>query len=380
MFDKERAAADDLDSKIDSLTTDNKNENKPSEQTIVEAIYKEAEEFLFTSQQEPSTGDFQSLFRVQPITRWLEEAKRRPIPKKLFGEFWFEGEICILFADTNVGKSILAVQIGDAISKGSQIQGIGSEIGAQKVLYFDFELSEKQFEARYSQRIESESNFSHHYQFNDNFQRADINPNADIEKRFNSFEECLHFSLQHAIAVTDSKIIIIDNLTYLKNETERAKDALPLMKYLKELKNKFDLSILALAHTPKRDMSKSITRNDLQGSKMLINFCDSSFAIGESAKDRSLRYLKQIKVRNAEMKFDSDNVVLCQIVKPENYLHFEFLGYGKEREYLTVLSDRDKGELVEKAKELSAQGKSQREIASQLGISAMTVNRYLKTQ
>ena len=38
------------------------------------------------------------------------------------------------------------------------------------------------------------------------------------------------------------KVLIIDNITYLKNETERAKDALPLMKLLKELKSKYNLS------------------------------------------------------------------------------------------------------------------------------------------
>jgi hypothetical protein len=150
------------------------------------------------------------------------------------------------------------------------------------------------------------------------------------------------------------------------------------MKYLKALKNKYGLSILALAHTPKRDYSKAITRNDLQGSKMLINICDSSFAIGESCKDQGLRYLKQIKVRNAEMRYDSENVYLCQITKPGNFLHFEFKGYGSEREHLKDLSDYDRETLIATAKELSAAGKSQREIADILGVSAMTVNRYLK--
>lgn len=95
--------------------------------------------------------------------------------------------------------------------------------------------------------------------------------------------------------------MIIDNIIYLKDETEKAKFALPLMKDLQRLKNKYGLSILALAHTPKRDLSKSITRNDLQGSKMLINFCDSSFSIGESSTDKNIRYLKQIKARNTEI-------------------------------------------------------------------------------
>src|SRR6476620_2270203 len=67
------------------------------------------------------------LFTVKTANRWIEQAKTRPIPKMLFGEFWFEGELCILFADTNLGKSILAVQIGNSISKGEQIRGFRLE-------------------------------------------------------------------------------------------------------------------------------------------------------------------------------------------------------------------------------------------------------------
>ena len=33
-----------------------------------------------------------------------------------------------------------------------------------------------------------------------------------------------------------AKVLIIDNITYLKTETENAKNALPLMKQLKDLK------------------------------------------------------------------------------------------------------------------------------------------------
>lgn len=63
------------------------------------------------------------LFLVKSANKWMQEASRRPIPKMLFDAFWFQGEVCILFADTNLGKSILAVQIGEAISKGFPING-----------------------------------------------------------------------------------------------------------------------------------------------------------------------------------------------------------------------------------------------------------------
>ena len=78
------------------------------------------------------------LFIVQSANDWIEQAKARPIPKMLFSEFWHEGEVSILFADTNLGKSILAVQIADSISQGKPIPGFKFEAQTQKVLYFDF--------------------------------------------------------------------------------------------------------------------------------------------------------------------------------------------------------------------------------------------------
>lgn len=334
----------------------------------VEDIKTEAEQLL---KQGNEAKESKGLFTVKTASRWIEQAKTRPIPQMLFGEFWFEGELCILFADTNLGKSILAVQISNSISKGEQIRGFKLETPKQPILYFDFELSDKQFENRYSIKFEQ------HYNWDNNFIRVEINPDATIPEA-QTFEDYLNYSLERSIYETGAKVLIIDNLTYLKNETEKAKDALPLMKHLKALKNKYGLSILALAHTPKRDLSKPITRNDLQGSKMLINFCDSSFSIGESHSDKNLRYLKQIKQRNTEQIYDAENVCVCQIDKPLNFLLFEFVNFGKEWEHLKQHTEKDKENLNEKVSELKQQGRSLREIGAELGISHMKVSRILK--
>jgi hypothetical protein len=312
------------------------------------------------------------LFLVKPVNKWMKDASKRPVPKMLFGELWHECELCILFADTNLGKSILATQIADSISRGKQIGTLQLESEKQTVLYCDFEMTDKQFENRYS------NSFTDPYIFADGFLRAEINPEGDLDKSFDNFEDYLNHSLEKSITETGAKVLIIDNITYLKSETERAKDALPLMKHLKALKRKYSLSILALAHTPKRDLTKPITRNDLQGSKMLINFCDSSFAIGESHSDKGIRYIKQIKQRNTENVYDSENVLVWQVSKPDNFLHFDFIGFGAEREHLKVFSETDRASLVEKVKELSQLGKSQRVISSELNISLGAVNKYLK--
>ena len=283
------------------------------------------------------------LLEVKTANKWIEQASRRPIPRMLFSEFWFEQELCILFADTNVGKTILAVQIADSISRGQSIPGFKLETKAQKVIYCDFELNDKQFQSRYSR------NYEYPYQFSDNFLRVEINPDADFPEDA-SFEFALSNAIERVITDTGAKIVIIDNITYLRHENERAKDALPLMKHLKRLKSKYNLSLLVLAHTPKRDLTKPLTRNDLQGSKVLMNFCDSSFAIGESSSDSSFRYIKMIKVRSTEHIYDSYNIMVCQITKPDNFLHFNFLHLDSEYKHLKMVTERDREILEEEVR------------------------------
>ena len=310
-------------------------------------------------------------FIIKTANAWIEEAKNRPTPKMIFDQFWYEGEVSILFADTNLGKSILAVQIGNSVSKGIPIKGFESETIKQKILYFDFELSDKQFQNRYS------INFENSYSFDDDFLRVQINAETTSNSSL-SEEEMIIKSLEESIIETNAKIIIIDNLTYLKNETEKARNASPLMKLLRALKNKYDLSILILAHTPKRDQSKPLSKNDLQGSKMIINFCDSCFAIGESQKDSKLRYLKQIKVRQSEFKFDTNNVALCQIDKPLNFLGFEFLDFSSEREHLKEITDRDINQRNSQILELHSQGLPNTKIAEMTGLTEGGVRSILK--
>jgi len=312
-----------------------------------------------------------NLFIVKTANHWMQEAKNRPIQQMLFAEFWFEGEICILFADTNLGKSILAVQIGQSIASGKAIPGFPLQTGAQPVLYFDFELTDKQFEVRYS------VNKSAHFEFDDNFLRVEFNHDV-IPPEGQAYEDFLADCIERTLIEKQAKVLIIDNLTYLKNETEKAKDALPLMKRLKGLKNKYDLSMLVLAHTPKRDLSKPITRNDLSGSKMLINFCDSAFAIGESCKDSSLRYIKQIKQRNTEQMYGADNILLCQISKPKNFVWFEMTGFGTERDHLKEFTDKDDRARLQQVKDLQASGLTYREIGAKIGLSHVTVGKLLR--
>ena len=95
--------------------------------------------YVSTSTNDPEVFmDDEELFTIRTANTWLQEANKRPVPKMLFGKLWYEGELCILFADSNLGKSILAVQIADSISTAEGINPFDCEAEPQPVLYFDF--------------------------------------------------------------------------------------------------------------------------------------------------------------------------------------------------------------------------------------------------
>ena len=58
---------------------------------------------------------------------------------------------------------------------------------------------------------------------------------------------------------------------------------------------------------------------------------------------------------------------------------FNFVEFGSEVEHLRQLTENERDSLIERAKELSKQGRSEREIAKELGVkSHVTIHNWLK--
>lgn len=320
---------------------------------IIEAVNAE---FAKGEQQFNGVPETVGMFVIKSANQTIIEAKQRPNPEPLYLTLWYEGEVCCLFADSNVGKSIYAVQIAAQIAK------------HQKVLYFDFELSDKQFQLRYT---DDDGNV---YTFPDNFYRVEI----DKEKYdCDNLEDSIIANIENAAIQSGAKILIIDNLSYLCIAAEKGDLAGRLMQRLVGLKKKHGLSILVLAHTRKRELNETITQNHLAGSKKLFNFFDSAFTIGKSAKDPNLRYIKQTKVRYGNYQYDADNVIVCSIEKENAFLQFVPIGYATEREHLKEQSETDREQLIEQIQELRESGKTIEEIAEIVGKSKSTVGRIV---
>ena len=298
------------------------------------------------------------ILSIKTANQAVTDASTRPDPEQLYLELWYEGEVCCLFADSNLGKSIFAVQMADQIAR------------TRNVLYVDCELSDKQFQLRYCNPDSGERHL-----FPESLYRAEINPYSIGAE---GYEQHIIDDIETAAQRLNCRTIIIDNLTYLCNSSDKSVDAGILMMKLMALKKKRGLSLLIIAHTPKRDLSSPITQNHLAGSKKLYNFFDSVFAIGMSAKDNRLRYIKQVKVRAGAFKYDASNVLVYEIEKEHGFLKFNFREYATEEEHLRHREPSQTDESEIRILELSKQGLSCRKIAEEVGLSKSTVNNIIK--
>jgi hypothetical protein len=297
---------------------------------------------------------------LQSANDAIIEAREMPNPIRLYPPFWNEGEIACLFADSNVGKSILAVQIADHIALNFR----------RVVHYYDFELTKKQFQMRYTVEQTSKS-----YIFSPYLRRPVVAVEGDIAGN----EDSLMNAIEQAAVSDQCSVIIIDNLTCLCNNSESGDTAGRFMARLMELKKRLGLSVLVIAHTPKRDLSQPITQNDLAGSKRLFNFFDSVFAMGKSAHDNT-RYIKQIKTRMGILEHGIDNVLTGQVVQyDDGFLCFEASVTCDERHLLKAPDPEAANKRREEALKLHAEGFSIRKIAEILGVSKSVIGRYVSS-
>lgn len=298
------------------------------------------------------------MFVVKSANQTLLDASLRPDPVKLWMGLWYEGEVCCLFADSFLGKSLYATQIGTSIATN------------HIVLYFDFELSDKMFQLRYT------SDTGELYKFPENFYRVSVDPSQMNVGE--DFESIVISNIEKTTIAMNSKVVIVDNLTWICQASEKAEVASALMKDLWGLSRKHGWSLLVISHTPKRNLSNPITQNDLSGSKKLFNFFDGCFAIGKSARGEDERYIKQLKVRSGLLEYHADNVLLCKIEKSGAFTQFNHVGFANEKELLKDNESADDKLLRDAIYELKDSGKTYQEIADQLGTNKSKVCRVLK--
>lgn len=296
-----------------------------------------------------------SFIRVERFDNFVRVGLMMEEPQELIPHVVVEHETTILFGGTGLGKSTLSMQMA-----------IEMAAAGKKVLYVNFELSQKQFSKKYPEKEIPETLY---------IANIDYTLMHDVTDQSFILAEIEKLALQ-----CEAKVIIIDNLTNLCINAKEGSEAGNVMLRLISLRMTHEWTMVILAHTPKRKASDPLSLNDLAGSKILSNLADNVIGLNLSKKGKDKRYLIQLKYRSMPIELDYKNVQELTLKMSDGYLHFEYGGYEEERVHLPRSRD-EKAELeADIVKELKIpNGLSYRDIADKLGTSLGNIARVAQS-
>ena len=290
-------------------------------------------------------------FHVASMNDCLIKGQSLPPLIVLYPHIVLEGDLCIIFGQSGIGKTIFAMQVAREIAaKG------------KRVLYADFEMTLRQLCLRYESA-----------NFPPTFFRAEMDRDNPIDNVLQGIEQAAVANL--------AEVVFIDNITALSQSLDKGADAGSLMASLNGLKKKYNWTLVVLNHVPKMySGTLPLSLSAIQGSAKLNQLIDDAVGLAQSQKDKSLVYVKQCKWRNGEVILDSDNVALYERGKnAEGNLCFTFRGYDAEVSHLSAETTNERDELRQRVKELSARGMRQQDIAKECGITQSKVSRLLNS-
>ena len=308
-----------------------------------------------TIEQAVQPMDQKSFIQVQPFDRYVANGLQMEEAKELIKYVLVEKETTILFGDTGLGKTTLAMQYGIDIAE----SGV-------RVLYVNFELSQHQLAKKFPNKVLPK-----------NFDIATINYTLmhDVTDQGLILAEIEATALRQK-----AKVIIIDNLTNLCVNSKEGSEAGSIMLKLVTLRLVHDWTMLILAHVPKRKASDPLTINDLAGSKLLSNMADNVIGLNKSKQGQADRYIIQLKYRSLPIDLNEKNVMHLKLGMSDGYLHFEQIGFSEERNHLPRSRDEYAELEMEISKELrTPSGLSYRDIAEKLGTSLGKVQRMAQS-
>lgn len=300
------------------------------------------------------------VFQVRPMNACMDEAEAMPEAHYFYHKVLVRDEVTAIFAPTNAGKTIFTYQVADSIAR-----------EGYRVLYVDCEMSLQGLKQRY---LDTESHQKHI--FSPNLERAELC--AELLGGENP-QDVVYQSIEDA-AKAGFQVIVVDNISFLLADMEKGAAAGQLMAKICGLRKEYGITIIIVAHTPKRKGDEPLTSYSMFGSSLLAAFFDAIVAIGISNTDPNIRYVKTCKFRSGPYPYPADNVALYRIEKVDGCLQFNYVGCGEEAEHLKtkVVEDEPKLEEMEQVLLLKEQNKSLRAIAAELGISLGKVQRREK--
>jgi KaiC/GvpD/RAD55 family RecA-like ATPase len=310
-----------------------------------------------------------SILKVHSMPTVMDMAENATPKSFLVGSLIKKEDVTLLFSGTGNGKSVFSIQMADKISRGESLFDglLRNDCGKQKVLYFDFELTLSDYKDRY---IDGAGN---KYPFLGEGWFDRLGNDEDDPKTFKEMASKMEQILTVNVENKQPNVIFVDNITAMSNGSTIDPEVVRrVMDLLLLLKKRYNLTVIVLAHTPKRyDTSKPLLVEDLAGSSLLSIYVDSIVTIGQSKMGEKIKYIKHIKVRSGAKIHDEQNVIQISIEKEGAFLQFKTLEEptGRESDHLVSKYDAAIDEqLIKDMVLLKEDGKSLSQIKEELSL------------
>jgi len=300
----------------------------------------------------------------------LAEAKRSRPRVRLFDEFWREGELALLFGAAGTGKSVLAMQIADALARGAPLLGFDMPRRWRKVLYVDLRLSDAQFLARYGRSGDTPVPNAACSVTVSNAETASVRTRASSLR----FAENLYRErpggeddpfewIRATVAANGFRVVVIDDISAIKRTCDGVRETLLLMRNLKRLCRDTGVSILVIsgAEVPSDGWESEA---DLKRSRIMCSVADSVFSLGRKRMPEGARRLMQTRTSGAELVWNHKNAPEGNIKKLETGM----LGFEFDDRFSEAIDDHLR-ELIMCVDEMRERGESYRKIEEVYGIS-----------
>ncbi len=278
----------------------------------------------------------------------------------LFDAFWRSGELAVMFGPPGTGKSVMAVQIADALARGRAIGGFEMPTRRQRVLLIDMKLTKDQFDRRYA--IEYEDGGLRYFRHSENLSWGRPDDPDDLCEYIREF-----------VVAERISVVVIDDASELRSTFDGTREMLRTMRKLRRLQRELGISVMVIASSREPGRFGLVTERELMRSRVLCDTADSAFAFGVHPNDPAWRYLLQTRSRTGEIVWTDRNMPYCRMEQSED----GFLGFVFDQRFLPQYPEDVRQQIVVIKKQHDA-GAPFRWIAEDEGMSLSRVYRLYK--
>ena len=286
----------------------------------------------------------------------------------LVGRLVRQGELCVLVSSTGNGKSLLVAQMSIAVASGKAMFSTDPEHQEPQIVkYFDAELTDDDRKDRYGKTDEINNNLQYY-------------PRQSFRTVYYLLEKIYKELLSHGF--NKNTMLVLDNIMTMvpKMTSEELWHLFQAMTKIQDMfkQNGAALTVIIVNHTVKNP-KKNTDSDDIAGNANISRRATRTIFIGDTDN-------KDIKVIYVDKNRGNDTGKHYVKIEVKPYVHFEEISdaekaalSGKEAKSPSKKGKGNPGlpyEIVQKMRELKAQGYDIPGICKEVNKSYPTVQRY----